>query len=213
MIKVYGVPGSPFVRKVYIILALKGVEYEKVTQMPFANDQEYIKINPLGKIPTLVDGDMTLCDSKVICRYLENAYPDPALYPIDAAQKAQADWLEEFSGTTITELATGIFFQRYMRPRAFKQEPDEELIEKIITKRLPRMLNYLESHIPQDGFVFGDFTMADLAIVSPFVNAAYAGYEVEPQSWPKLARLIDRVRAVPEVAVVLDEEARIFSTS
>ena len=97
-----------------------------------------------------------------------------------------------------------------MRPRMFKQEPDEELITNIITKRLPPMLDYLESHVPQEGFVFGDFAMADLAIVSPFVNASYAGYEVDPDNWPKLAGLIDRVRALPEVAAVLDEEAAIF---
>ena len=43
--------------------------------MPFSGDAEYLKINPLGKIPSLVDGDLTLCDSKVICQYLDDAYP------------------------------------------------------------------------------------------------------------------------------------------
>ena len=211
MIKIYGVHGSPFVRKVYIMLAMKGIEYEKVPQMPFSGDQDYLKINPLGKVPTLVDGDLTLCDSKVICRYIENAYPEPRLYPADVAQRAVADWLEEFSGTTITELATGIFFQRYMRPRAFKQEPDEELISKIINDRLPPMLTYLEGQVPVKGFVFGDFTMADLAIVSPFINASYAKYAVDSATWPKLAGLIERVKALPEVAAILAEEAKIFS--
>lgn len=211
MIKIYGVHGSPFVRKVYIMLAMKGIDYEVVPQMPFAGDQDYMQINPLGKIPTLVDGDLTLCDSKVICRYIENAYPEPRLYPADVAQRAVADWLEELSGTTITELATGIFFQRFMRPRVFKQQPDEEMIANIITNRLPPMLDYLESYIPAEGFIFGDFTMADLAIVSPFVNASYAGYEVDSATWPKLAGLIERVRALPEVAATLAEEAKIFA--
>ena len=73
MIKVYGVHGSPFVRKVLIALDIKRIEFEIVKQMPFARDPEYQKINPLGKIPTLVDGDLTLGDSKVICKYLEEA--------------------------------------------------------------------------------------------------------------------------------------------
>ncbi|NWG45490.1 MAG: glutathione S-transferase family protein [Alphaproteobacteria bacterium] len=210
MIKVYGVHGSPFVRKVYIMLGLKGISFEMVQQRPFANDPEYKMINPLGKVPTLVDGELTLCDSKVICRYIENAYPEPRLYPEDPAERAKADWLEEFSGTSVTELATGIFFQRFMRPRVFKQEPDEKFISEIITNRLPPLLAYLEGHIPQEGFVFGDFTMTDLAIVSPFINASYAGYEVDPESWPRLAGLINRVKANPEVAAVLAEEARMF---
>ena len=48
MLKVHGVHGSPFVRKVLITLELKGLEYEMVTQMPFAGDEDYKKLNPLG---------------------------------------------------------------------------------------------------------------------------------------------------------------------
>ena len=60
MIKVYGVHGSPFVRKVFIALDIKNIPYEIVPQMPFSGDKEYLKINPLGKVPTLVDGELTL---------------------------------------------------------------------------------------------------------------------------------------------------------
>ena len=208
MIKVYGVHGSPFVRKVFIALDCKNVPYEIVRQMPFSGDEAYKKINPLGKVPTLVDGDLILGDSKVICRYLESAYPDPALYPAGVADRAMADWYEELGGTYVTELATGIFFQRFMRPFAFKQEPDEALAEKIITRQLPPMLDYLESRIPGEGFIFGDFTLADLSIVSPFINASYARYEVDGSSWPALSGLIERVKAIPQVAAVLGKEAK-----
>ena len=206
MIKVHGVHGSPFVRKVFIMLDYKGIPYEIVPQMPFSGDKDYLKLNPLGKIPTLVDGDFTLGDSKVICRYLENAYPDPAFYPKDEQDKARTDWYEDLGGTRIAELATGIFFQRFMRPFAFKQEPDEELVSKIIDKQIPPMLDYLENELPAEGFIFGTFGMADLAIVSPFVNAEYAGYKVDGNSWPKLAALISSVKEVPQVKSTLDKE-------
>jgi len=208
MIKVYGVHGSPFVRKVFIALDIKGIPYEIVPQMPFSGDKEYLKINPLGKVPTLVDCDLTLCDSKVICRYLESAYPEPALYPQDIAQGAMADWYEDLCGGPVAEMAAGIFFQRFMRPFAFKQEPDEELVAKITEKRLPPMLDYLESQVPAEGFVFGDFMMADLCIASPFVNASYAGYEVDASRWPALASLIARVKEQPQVKAVLEKEAK-----
>ncbi len=207
MIKVYGVHGSPFVRKVFIALDYKGIPYEVVPQMPFSGDEDYRKINPLAKVPTLVDGDLTLGDSKVICRYLESAHPEPALYPTDNADRAMADWYEELGGTYVTELATGIFFQRFMRPFAFKQEPDEELVAKIINKQLPPILDYLEGQLPDDGFIFGDFSLADLSIVSPFINASYAKYEVDGATYPKLAGLIARVKAVPQVTGVLQKEA------
>src|SRR5210317_901386 len=192
MIKVYGVHGSPFVRKVFIALDFKDIPYEILMQMPFSGDAEYLKVNPLGKIPTLVDGDLTLGDSKVICQYLEDAYPEPALYPRDITDKAMAHWYEDLCGGRVAELAAGIFFQRFMRPFAFKQEPDEELVGKITEKKLPPMLDYLESQVPGEGFVFGAFTMADLCIASPFFNASYAGYDVDPSRWPATAGLITR---------------------
>ena len=208
MIKIYGVHGSPFVRKVLVALDYKGIPHEIVPQMPFTGDQEYLKINPLGKIPTLVDGDFTLGDSKVICRYLENAYPEPALYPSGTQEKAMADWYEDLCGGPVAELAAGIFFQRFMRPFAFNQEPDEELIATITEKKLPPLLDYLDGQVPAEGFVFGDFTMADLSIVSPFFNAAYARYEVDPSRWPAMAGLIARVREQPQVKAVLEQEAQ-----
>jgi glutathione S-transferase len=213
MIKVYGVHGSPFVRKVFIALDIKGIDYKIVPQMPFSGDNDYLKINPLGKVPTLVDGDLTLGDSKVICRYIESAYPEPALYPKDIAHRAMAEWYEDLCGGHVAELAAGIFFQRFMRPFAFKQEPDEELISKITDKKLPPMLDYLETQVPADGFVFGDFTMPDLCIASPFFNASYAGYDVDPKRWPNLSALIARVKAIPAVKGVLDKEAKALGLS
>ncbi|WP_372783462.1 glutathione S-transferase family protein [Litorivivens sp.] len=213
MIKIHGVYGSPFVRKVLVLLDIKKVPYELVPQMPFARDENFQKLNPLGKIPTLVDGDLTLGDSKVICRYLESAYPDTPLYPADIKDRARADWYEDLTTGPVAELAAGIFFQRFMRPFAFKQEPDEELVAKIIDKQLPPLLDYLEGIAPADGFVFGDFSMADMSIASPFYNASYAGYEVDDKKWPKLAGLISRVRDIPEVKAILEKEAKTLGLS
>lgn len=208
MIKAYGVHGSPYVRKVFIALDIKDVTYEIVRQMPFSGDTEYLKINPLGKVPSLVDGDLTLCDSKVICQYLDDAYPEPRLYPMKPNDWAMALWYEDLAGGRVSELAARIFFQRFMRPLAFKQEPDEELIARIIEKDLPPMLDYLEGQIPTEGFIFGDFMMADLSIASSFINAAYAGYEVDGSRWPNLAGLVARVKVQPQVAAVLEKEKR-----
>lgn len=208
MIKVHGVHGSPYVRKVLVALEMKGIDYEQVPQMPFANDAEYNKISPLGKIPCLQDGDLTVSDSTVICEYLEDAYPDTPLYPDDPKGKAMARWYEEYGSSRLTELATGIFFQRFMRPLAFKQEPDEELIERIVTQQLPPELDYLDSVVPDEGFLFGPFRMADLALVSPFINAGYAGYEVDSERRPRVRAFIDRVLAVPAVGELVERERK-----
>ena len=208
MIKVYGVHGSPFVRKVLICLGMKGLDYEMVAQMPFTGDKDYHKINPLGKIPTLADGDLTLGDSKVICRYLENAYPEVPVFPTDPKGRAMADWYDDFASGAVADLAAAIFFQRFMRPMAFKQEPDEALIDSIITKKLPPLLDYLEGQLPNEGYLFGSFSLADLSIVSPFINASYAGYDIPADTWPKMAQLVASVRAEAPVAEILAKEAK-----
>jgi glutathione S-transferase len=205
--RLHGASGSPFVRKVQVALALKGLPYEQIQQLPFTRDAEYRKINPLGKIPTLQDGDITICDSTVICEYLEEAYPQSPLYPATPADRARARWYEELGGSRVAELAAGIFFQRFMRPMVLKQEPDEELVAKIIERKLPPLLDYLETQVPAQGFIFGALMMADMSLMSPFVNAAYAGYEVDAQRWPGFTQFIARVKDHPVVSQVLAAEA------
>jgi glutathione S-transferase len=213
MIILHGASGSPFVRKVQVALALKALPFEQRQQIPFTKDPEYRKLNPLGKIPTLQDGDLTLCDSTVICEYLEDSYPLPPLYPANSVDKARARWYEELGGTRVAELAAGIFFQRFMRPLVLKQETDEALVEKIISKQLPPILDYLEVQAPSDGFIFGEFMMADMSLVSPFINASYAGYDVDAATWPAFAQLIARVKSLPVVSEVLAAEAVVLGLS
>ena len=210
MIKVYGVHASPFVRKVFIALDFKEIPFELVRQMPFVDDPEYRKLNPLGKVPTLVDGELVLGDSKVICRYIESAYPQKPLYPADKSERAMTEWYEDLGGNRLAELATGIFFQRYMRPNVLKQETDEGLVSNIIERQLPPMLDYLEAQVPEDSFIFGNFSMADLSLVSPFINAEYAGYSVDADQWPKFARLMNDVKGIDEVSAVLAKERKVL---
>jgi glutathione S-transferase len=208
MITLHGNSVSPYVRKVLAVLRLKKLAFEQTQQMPFSADEEFEKISPLGKIPALQDGDASICDSTVICEYLDDAYPQCPVYPSDPKDKAHARWIEELCGNQITEQAAGIFFQRFMRPMVLKQEADEALVEKIINKRLPPLLNYIETQVPAEGYLFGkDIGVADISIVTPFVNAGYAGYEVDSTIWPKLASFMARVKEHPVMAELLKAEA------
>ena len=210
MIILHGASASPFVRKVLVALALKELPFEQIQQIPFTRDPVYRNINPLEKIPALQDGELTICDSTVICEYLEDAYPRSALYPDNAVDKARARWYEELGGTRVAELAAGIFFQRFMRPMVLKQETDEALVKKIIEKQLPPILDYLEAQVPAEGFIFGDFMMADISLMSPFVNAGYAGYEIDSARWPVFCDFVERVKSHPVVNQILVAEAALM---
>src|SRR5688572_30042808 len=95
-LKVIGNYISPYVRKLLVCLELKGLDYEIDPLVPFFGDDRFSQLSPLRTIPVLIDGDLVLNDSSVICQYIEDKYPQVPLYPTDVADRARARWLEEF---------------------------------------------------------------------------------------------------------------------
>lgn len=210
--KIYGAILSPFVRKAIVVANLKGLDYESVTIIPGAQPEDYFAISPLGKIPALEDGDVTLCDSSIICEYLEDQYPDVAVLPDTPALRGRSRWLEEYADSKLVECCGGIFFERIAKPMLMKEETDEARVQDIIDNQIPDVFDYLETQLPSEGFIFGDqlFT-ADISIVCPFINAGYATYQVDGERWPVLAGFIERVKAHPVVAAALAAEAEVMT--
>jgi len=79
--KVIGSFVSPYVRKVLACMNLKGLDYEVDPITPFFGNDEYEQVSPLRRIPVLIDGDFSICDSSVVCAYLDDAYPQRPLLP------------------------------------------------------------------------------------------------------------------------------------
>jgi glutathione S-transferase len=100
MIKLYSGPLSLFSRKVGIALREKGLSFAE-DLVPFTQERGYapkhpvvLAVNPKGQVPVLIDGELALFDSTVIFEYLEEAYPQPPLYPASAKDRAQCRLLE-----------------------------------------------------------------------------------------------------------------------
>ena len=88
MLKLGGFAISNYYNKVKVALLEKGVPFEEAFCMT-SQDEEYRKRSPMGKVPYLeVDGQF-LCESQVICEYIEDRYPDTPLYPKDALERAR----------------------------------------------------------------------------------------------------------------------------
>ena len=205
--KVHGAILSPYVRKVLVALKLKGLDYEQEAVMPGAQTPEFLAISPLGKIPAFTDGDFSISDSSVICEYLEEKYPATSLLPTSAEDRARARWLEEYADSALAGAVAIFFFQRVLRGIIRGEEPDEAALEKIAANEHPKIFSYLESQIPMAGFLFGDeLKLADVSLFSPFVNGAYAGFELDAASYPRLADFLGRVRAHSVVREVLVPE-------
>lgn len=211
MIKLYGNALSPYVRKVMLVLAHKGIPYENDPLSPLLNPSaEFLAISPLRKIPVLRDGDFVLPDSSVICRYLEDVQPEPALYPRDVRARALACWLEELADTKLTECLAALAGERLFKPRFLNQPTDEASVARILEQDLPRPLAYLESVAPERGFACGELSIADLALGSAFTNARYAGWQPDARAQPRLRALLDRIAETPLVAAQLARERAAF---
>ena len=210
---VYGIALSPFVRKVRVALAEKGVAYEVDPVIPVNVSPEYRKISPLGKVPAYRDGDTTLADSSVIIAYLDRTKPSPALYPSDPYDYARALWFEEYAdGGLAGIIGPKIFFQKVVGPKFFNQPTDEAVVKKALEEELPPMFDYLESQLDAgDTTLVGkQFTVGDIGVGSQFVNFFHAGYGIDTKRWPKLAAYLAALHERPSFRTLLSEERALF---
>jgi glutathione S-transferase len=214
MPKVFGINASPYVRKVRVALAEKGIAYDLDPVIPVNVSDDFKKMSPLGKIPAFQDGDHTLCDSSIICVYLERKHPQPALYPGGAYEHARALWFEEYADTALAGVVgPKMFFQKIIAPAFFNRPTDEEMVKKALEEELPPMFDYLESQLSSDYFVGNAFSIADIGVATQLVNFMHAGFKVDAARWPKLAGWNDRMRARPSFKQLIDEENASLGTA
>lgn len=204
---------SPYVRKVLVALAIKGIAHEVDPITPFYGNDDFSRLSPLRRIPVLVDGDLVLNDSTIICEYLDEVHPEPPLLPRHPADRARARWLEEYADSRLGDLIIWrLFFRKVVAPRVFKMEPDAEDLARVTESELPAALDWIEAQAPDAGFLFGPVCTAEIGLACFFRNAAIAGWTVDAGRWPRAAAWIARIQAVPEFAATMPMEAAILTS-
>jgi glutathione S-transferase len=163
MLKVYGRPNSINVRKVLWMLAELGLEYEREDwgrgYRP-TDDPAFRKINPVGVVPVIDDGDFRLRESNSIVRYLADKHGRADLYPKDLKTRATIEsWMDWAS----TELASGmrpVFHALVVKNPAYANMVDSG------AKEWGAQMAVLEAHLAANGpYVMGrNFTVADIPV-------------------------------------------------
>jgi glutathione S-transferase len=206
-LKLIGAGLSPFVRKVRVVLAEKNLPHEHEPLTPFGPNVEYRKLHPLGKIPTLTDGDKVIPDSSAIVQYLERVAPSPALLPADAYGFARAVWTEEYADTALVQAVIAHFQQRVLFPLFMKRAGDEAVVAKAAAEAIPPVFDYLEQQIGGNDYLIGNrFSLADIAVASPFVNYQHGGGTIDAARHPKLAAYIGRIHGRPSFKGLIAED-------
>ena len=212
-VRIIGSYLSPYVRKVLVCLHLKGVAYEIDPIVPFFGDDRFAKLSPLRRVPVLLDSEVTLSDSTVICEYLEDRHPSPPLYPREPAARARARWLEEFADTRMGDVFIWRLFNEVaIKPFVWGETTDAEVVARTLAEDVPQVLDYLEAELPAQGFLFGPLSMADAAIACFFRNAAFARYEIDAERWPTTAAFVARVLATEPFQRLAPFEERMLRT-
>jgi glutathione S-transferase len=204
---VFGSTLSPYVRKVMVFGAEKGLE---MTLQPAGMGQggpDFMAASPFGKMPGFKDGDFLISDSTAIVTYLEAQYPEPNLIPNDPRARARTIWFEELADTMMMAAGGAIFGNRFVVPRVLKRDPDHQAANNAEQNLLPPIYAYLESVIPASGFLVEDrLTLADIAIASPVATLRCIGVGVDPARYPKTAAYLDAILARPSFASIVAQD-------
>jgi len=111
---------SPFCRKVRIVLAEKGLEFDSKIEKVWQRRDEFLRLNPAGAVPVLIEPDgAVLAESSVVCEYLDEVYPDPPMIGTTPAARAEARrlvaWFDDKFHREVTDnLLTEKLDKRFM---------------------------------------------------------------------------------------------------
>lgn len=195
--KLYDYPDCPFAQKVRVVLAEKELEYETVfvdlRTGEHRQNAEFLKLNPYGKVPVLIDDEVVVYDSTIINEYLEDEYPHPHLMPESSAGRARVRTLEDYCDNSFLPSA-GFVQAELSKP---VEEQDAERLARY-RNELQRGLKRLEAFLAGKEYLAGDFSLADVAFVPALLILPRLGVEVDP-ALRGVTAWINRLKQRPSV--------------
>lgn len=182
MITLYDADRCPYCARTRIVLAEKGLEYE-VVEVDLDDRPAWIyDKNPLGRVPVLEEGEFVLAESAVINEYLEERWPEPALWPADPGERALGRLLVHR-------------FDELSRPYYAVRRGEDGAAERL-DAQLAALTQRLEAHPFLSGREFG---LADAAYV-PWILRARDRMDVSLDPFPALADWVGRLSERPSIA-------------
>jgi len=170
MLKLCGFHISNYVNKVRIAILEKGVPFELDPTCKPAQNEDFLARTPMGKVPFLEIDGAQLCESQVICEWLEDAYPQKPLYPRDLLERARVREL-----IAIMELHVELVARRLYGQAFFGQPPLSDGARQAVEKDLVKGIRAFRARAKLDPYLAGgQLTLADCAafVHLPLVSLA-----------------------------------------
>ena len=196
MIELYSGTMSIFPAKVRIVLAEKRVPFE-TRWVPWSEESGYampevvLKANPLGQLPVLVDDGFVVYDSTIVCEYLEERFPNPALYPGDIQARTRCRQLENEGDV-------------YLFSHVARFYPDERIAAEMeaAQRALDAAFARLDRRLEGQDYLCGVFTVADVATYLPLAYGRSMGVQID-ETLACLSAWCERVGGRDSVRTVL----------
>lgn len=189
--KLFYTKRSPYARKALIIALEKNISLELIEENLMQKSDLLIKTNPLSKVPALIlDSGETICDSPVICEYLDSLKPSPSFFPKEGKERFKILTLAAYADG-LMDVTVGMFMEKARHPDNF----DAKFIEAQ-EKTIQRTLEYFEKNIKE----FSDFHIASVALASALGYLALRFPNIWPSNnAPQLKAWFDKVSQRPSL--------------
>ena len=199
-IKLYEFRSSPNCQRVKIVLEEKKLPYETIPVDLRKKEQknpEFLKLNPRGKVPVIIDGETVLYESRIIIDYLEDQYPEPPLMPKAPARRAKIRLLIDYA---LTDLVAP---QQKIREQMVKDEKERDLaVIESVKREILDMLRRFEHELGDQPYLAGDFSLLDAAVVPRFLRLEE--WNILPDaSLPRLGKWLQRIKNRPSLQSII----------
>jgi len=179
MINLYGSPRSSAGRCIWA-LEEAGVAYT-LKELDMRNKEhksaEYLKINPMGKVPAMIDGDITLFESMAINYYIADTYKKELLGTTALEKGLSMQW-SFWATSELQPPIIEVFIQKVFVP---EDKRDQNIIDKNLNK-LPDLLNILNNslagkkYLARNQFTIGDINTASVVSIAPMMGIDLGAY-------------------------------------
>jgi len=185
---------SPNVRRVRLTAAVLGLQLEEQNLDLAKGEQkkpDYLALNPNGAVPTLVDGDFVLTESRAIMQYLASKKPESGLLPRDEQARAEVTRWQFWDSSHFSPQLGTLMFQRVLKPLMRMGPPDAAKVEEALGN-FRRFAAVLDKCLDGKRYVVGDsMTLADLTLASSLMYAKQA--EVPLAEFPNVEAWFSRI--------------------
>ncbi|HTY56575.1 MAG TPA: glutathione S-transferase family protein [Candidatus Binataceae bacterium] len=199
----WGALRSTHASKVKVILEEKRLPY-RIENLPPGNlwkkPPEMLARHPLGKVPYIEDGSITIFDSSVINEYLDERYPEPPLMPASAVERAKVRELEQFGDEAIlVGNLPPIWMPYWSEPAKRDLDRMEKGREGLRSRDFPFLEQVLGGN-GGDGYICGEFSLADASLM-PLAMVLEVD-RIALGEFPRVERYLAKLRERPSYRVI-----------